>query len=208
MNVARSFLSVAIAAALSVTLVAQQAPSGYHSVACIKIKPGQSSNFRKWSATDGRAYQQSRVDSGTITNWFLLQSVIPAGTSAQCDYLSIVTYPGAPPKPSGLDEMGPLLKKAGLTMTAQEYVDRRGSMTELVSQDLSRTRILVGGMKKGDYLMVSYMKVTDMGDWLDAEKNIWQPLAESMGKAGVTSGWSANGHGVRGGSALAFPGVT
>ena len=82
MNVARSFLSVAIAAALSATLVAQQAPSGYHSVACITIKPGQSSNFRKWSATDGRAYQQARVDSGAITNWFLLRSVIPAGTSA------------------------------------------------------------------------------------------------------------------------------
>jgi hypothetical protein len=208
MNVARSFLSVAIAAALSVTLVAQQAPSGYHSVACIKIKPGQSSDFRKWSATDGRAYQQARVDSGAITNWFLLRSVIPAGTSAQCDYLSIVTYPGAPPKPSGLDEMGPLLKKAGLTMSAQEYVDRRGSMTELVSQDLSRTRILVGGMKKGDYLMVNYMKVNDMGDWLAAEKNIWQPLAESMVKAGVTSGWSANVQVLPGGADLPFQAVT
>jgi hypothetical protein len=208
MNIPRSFLSVAIAAALSATLLAQQAPSGYHSVACIKIKPGKSAEFRKWSATDGRAFQQARVDSGAITTWFLLESVMPVGTSAQCDYLSIAEYPGAPPKPLGLDEMGPVLKKAGLTVSAQEYVDHRSSMTELVSNNLFQNRITVGAMKKGDYFMVNYMRVQSTGDWLAAEKAIWQPIAESMVQAGVTSGWSVNVQVLPGGTDLPFQAVT
>ena len=192
MNIPRSFLSVAIAAAFSATLLAQQAPSGFHGVACIKIQPGKSAEFHKWMATDGHAFQQARVDSGAITTWFLLHSVIPQGTSAECDYLSIALYPGAPPKPGGLDEIDALLKKAGLTMSAQEFVDHRSSLTELVSNDLFQNQISVGTMKKGDYFMVNYMKVSDIGDWLKLEKEVWQPMAESMVKAGVNSGWSVN----------------
>ena len=208
MNVSRAILGVAIAAALSATLLAQQAPSGYHSVACIKIKPGKSAEFQKWTATDGRAFQQARVDSGTITAWLLVRSVIPAGTSAQCDYLSISEYPGAPPKPVGLDEMGPLLKKAGITVSAQEYVDHRSSMTELVSNNLFQNRITVGTMKKGDYFIVNYMKIPNTSDWLAAEKKIWQPIAESMVQAGVTSGWSVNVQVLPSGADLPFQAVT
>jgi hypothetical protein len=208
MNIPRSFLSVAIAAAFSATLLAQQAPSGFHGVACIKIQPGKSAEFHKWMATDGRAFQQARVDSGAITTWFLLHSVIPQGTSAECDYLSIALYPGAPPKPGGLDEIDALLKKAGLTMSAQEFVDRRSSLTELVSNDLFQNRISVGTMKKGDYFMVNYMKVSDIGDWLKLEKELWQPMAESMVQAGVTSGWSVNVQVLPGGTDLPFQAVT
>lgn len=208
MNIPRSLLSVAIAAALSATLLAQQAPSGYHTVACIKIKPGKSAEFRKWSATDARAFQQARVDSGEITTWLLIRSVMPQGTSAQCDYLSISMYPGAPPKPTGLDEMGPLLKKAGISMSAQEFVDHRSSMTELVSNNLFQNRISVGAIKKGDYLIANYMKVPDRGEWLAAEKNVWQPMAESMVQAGVTSGWSVNVQVLPGGTDLPFDAVT
>ena len=208
MHVPRSILGVAIAAALSATLLAQQAPSGYHSVACIKIKPGKSAEFQKWTATDGRAFQQARVDSGAISGWLLMRSVIPVGTSAQCDYLSISEYPGAPPAPMGLDAMGPLLKKAGLTMSPQEFVDRRGSMTELVSQNLFQNRATVGTMKKGDYFIVNYMKIPNTSDWLAAEKKIWHPIAESMVQAGITSGWSVNVQVLPNGTDLPFQAVT
>ena len=82
------------------------------------------------------------------TTWSLLHSVIPQGTSAECDYLSIALYPGAPPKPGGLDKIDALLKKAGLTMSAQEFVDHRSSLTELVSNDLFQNQISVGTMKR------------------------------------------------------------
>ena len=208
MNIPRSFLSVAIAAVFSATLLAQQAPSGFHTVACIKIQPGKSAEFNKWNATDGRAFQQARVDSGAITAWMLVRSVIPTGKSAECDYLSISWYAGAPPKPLGLDEVGVAVKKAGLTMSAQEFVDHRSSLTELVSSDLFHNQISVGTIKKGDYLIVNSMKVSDIEDWLKLEKEVWQPMAESMVQAGVTSGWSVNVLVLPGGTNTPFQAVT
>ncbi|MGA2168558.1 MAG: hypothetical protein ABSG62_10120 [Terracidiphilus sp.] len=208
MKFPRSLFSVAIAAAFSASLFAQQAPSGYHSVACIKVKPEKAAEFRKWYAEDVRKVQQSRADSGAIAVWYLLRSVIPAGTSAECDYLSISIYPGAPPKPLELHELGAVLKKAGLNTSAQEYVDRRNSLTELVSNNLFQNRISVGGAKKGDYFMVNYMKVVNMGDWIAYEKKVWQPLAESLVQAGVTSGWSVNVQVLPRGSDLPFDAVT
>jgi len=123
------FLGAALVAAFSASLAAQQAPSGYHTVACIKVKPGKDAEYRKWATDDLHKLQQAVADSGRITTWMLLRSVMPQGSSAACDYLSISVFPGAPPTPMGLDSMGSALKKAGLTMSAQEYVDRRSSLT-------------------------------------------------------------------------------
>ena len=208
MNIPRSLLSVALAAAFSATLFAQQAPSGYHSVACIKVKPENASQFRKWIAEDGHKLAQSRVDSGEISTWFLLRSVIPQGTSAECDYLNVVMYPGVPPKPMGMDELGAELKKAGMTVSAQEYVDRRNSLTTLVSNNLFQNKIFVGAMKKGDYFEVNYMKVSNMDDYLAYEKKVWQPFAEAMAKDGVRTGWSLNVQVLPSGSGLRYQAVT
>lgn len=192
MKFSRTLFAVAIAAAFSAALCAQQAPSGFHSVACYKVKPEKTAEFRKWYAEDVHKVQQSRADSGAITSWMLLRSVTPQGKSAECDYLSIAMFPGAPPEPMGLDQLGATLKKAGLAISAQEYIDRRNSLTELVSNNWFRNLAFAGSMKKGDYVKVNYVKVPDIGDWLAYEKKVWQPLAEAMIKDGVASGWSVN----------------
>ncbi len=101
-----------------------------------------------------------------------------------------------------------MLKKAGLSMSAQEYVDHRDSLTELISNNLFQNRISVGAMKKGDYLVVNYFKVPDMGDELRWEKEVWQPLAESMVQAGVLGGWSVNTQVLPGGTDLPYQSVT
>ena len=46
-----------------------------------------------------------------------------------------------------------------------------------------------------------------MGDWLRPEKEVWQPMAESMVQAGVTSGWSLNVMELPGGTNLLFQAV-
>jgi len=208
MNILRSLLSVVLAAAFSVTLLAQQAPTGYHSVACIKVKPENASEYRTWAAEDSHKFAQAMVDSGAVTTWFRLRSVIPQGTSAECDYLIISIYPGAPPKPLDIDEMGAVLKKAGMTVSAKEFVDHRSSLTQLVSNNIFQNKILVGAAKKGDYFMVNEMKVSNMNDYLAFEKKVWQPLAEAMAKDGVRTGWSLNVRVLPTGSDLKYQAVT
>ena len=202
------FAAAAIAAVCSTTLVSQTPGSGYHTVACVKIKPDKGSEFRKWAAEDAHKVAQARVDSGALSMWFLLRSVMPQGESAQCDYLAISMYPGAPPQPASLEDLQNAMKKAGLSISAQEFVDRRDSLTTLVSNNLFQTRASVGSFKKGDYFRVNYMKAGNVDDYVNFEKKVWQPLAEAMIKDGVGSGWSLNEQVMPGGTGLKFNTVT
>lgn len=209
--VRRLIVSVVLAALFCAPLVAQTAQegiSGFHTVACVKVKPEKASEFRAWAASDMHKLAESRVNSGALSTWFLLRSIQPQGTSAECDYLSISMYPGTPAEPMGLEALGAALKKAGLTMSAQEYVDRRDSLTTLISNGLFQNRAFVGTMKTGDYFKVNYMKASDVEDWVAFEKKVWQPVAQALVKDGKTAGWSLNVQVLPGGSDLKFQGVT
>jgi len=207
----RAILSVAVAAAFCLPLLAQmeqQGATGFHTVACVKVKTEKNTEFRAWVASDLRKYAQSRVDTGALSEWILLRSVQPQGTSAQCDYLSISLYPGAPPEPLSPEALDAALKKAGLTMTAQQFMDRRDSLTTLVSNSVFQNRAAEGSIKKGYYLLVNYMKSANVDDWVAFEKKVWQPVAEALLKDGMTAGWSLNVQVLPGGSDLKFQGVT
>jgi hypothetical protein len=204
----RSLLSAAFLAAFSLTLFAQETPSRYHSVICLKIKPGKAGEFSKWAAEGGHEAEQAFADSGRISAAFLLRAVIPEGTSVTCDYLAVSFYPGPPPPPMAMDEMAAAFKKAGLSFTPKDYFDRASSMAELVATSMNEEQLLVGSGKKGDYFVVNYMKVPNITDWLAYEKKVWQPMAESMVSDGLMSGWSVNTQTLPAGSNLKFDAVT
>jgi hypothetical protein len=119
-------------------------------------------------------------------------------------------YPGIPPQPLGLEELDAALKKAGMSMSAQQYVDRRNSLTTLVSNNMYQNQSYVGAFKKGDYFVVNYMKVSgeNMDDYLAWEKKVWKPLAEAMAKDGVRTGWSLNTRVLPSGSEQPYQAVT
>jgi len=207
-RIPRLFVYAALVAAFSALLPAQQAPTGYHNVACIKVKPENNTEFRKWAAGDVRKLAQSRVDSGTYSSWILLRSVVPSGASADCDYLIVSMYPGIPPHPVDLDELDAALKKAGIAMTAQQYVDRRNSLTTLISNDIFQNQAFVGAYKKGDYFVVNYMKASNLEDYVAWEKKAWMPVANAMAREGTRSGWSLNTIVYPGGTDVKFNAVT
>ena len=200
MKVSRLLVCVALAAAFSAMLPAQQGPTGYHNVACFKVKPENTAEFRKWAAGDVHKLFQSRVDSGVYSQWILLRSIIPAGTSAECDYIVVTMYPGTPVKPLNVDELDAALKKAGIASTGQQYVDRRSSLTTLVSNKLFQNRAVIGTFKAGDYFVVNQMKAANLDDYVAFEKKAWMPFAEALDKQNFRSGWSLN--------TLVFPGGT
>ena len=207
-NGSRMFVCAVLFAAFSATLPAQQAPTGFHSVACIKVKPENNSEFRKWAAGDVHKLAQSRVDGGAVSQWILLRAVIPAGTSAECDYVIVTMYPGVPPQPMGREELDAALKKAGVSMTAQQYVDRRSALSTLVSNNMFLNRASVGGFKTGDYFVVNYYKTSTMGDYVAFEKKAWQPMAEALDNENLRSGWSLNTMVFPGGTDVKFNAVT
>jgi hypothetical protein len=208
MKIPRMFACAAVAAALSAALPSQQAPSGFHTVNCVKIKSDKISEYRKWGAEEFHKFAQGRVDSGAVSTYYRLRAVMPAGSSAECDYVTVWMYPAAPPAPLGTDELGAALKKAGLNMSAQEFMDRRDSMSTLVSNSMFQNQFAVGQAKTGDYMEVSYMKAANVDAWVAFEKNVWKPLAEQMIKDGMQSGWSVNVQMMPLGTDVPYQGVT
>jgi hypothetical protein len=79
MKIPRLLACVALSATLSAPVVAQSATTGFHTVACIKVKPENAGEYRKWISEDVHKYAQSRVDAGAVSTWIVLRAVIPAG---------------------------------------------------------------------------------------------------------------------------------
>jgi hypothetical protein len=209
MKVFRLLLCAAVAAALATTLVAQQPTSttGFHTVACFKVKPGSGDDFHKFVTEDSHKVSQGRVDNGEITTWYLLRSVLPQGASAECDYLIVTMFPGAPHL-LNQDVLTAALKKAGLSISAKDYLNRRDAVTTLVSVAVFQNLSFVGAAKKGDYFRVNYMKVPNVDDWVAYENKVWKPFAEALQKDGLLDGWSINAQVLPGGADLPYQAVT
>lgn len=189
-------------------LSAQNQPSGYHSVACIKIQPGKNAEYRQFVSDYTRKMMQANVEGGDIAVWYLLRTVIPAGLEARCDYVSVAVYKGRPPAPSGMESLTKQLQKAGLSATADEFLAKRGALTRLVSYELWRTAIHIGEIEKGDYAYVNFMKVHSMKDWMDLEENMWKPMAETWVKDGSMHAWGVNLPVLPSGTELKYQGIS
>ncbi|HEX6772035.1 MAG TPA: hypothetical protein VF126_08415 [Acidobacteriaceae bacterium] len=193
MTAPRILLSAALTAALvfaAAPLTAQPTPStGYQAVLCLKVEAAKTADFHKWISEVIHKLVQSRIDDGTLSRWELYRGIVPQGTDAKCDYVAVNSYPGVPSEPVSGDGLTAELKKAGIPLTSQEYAERRNSVERLVETSIGQTRLSVGSAKVGDYIVVNHMKVIDMDGWINYEKKVWQPMAESMAKDGVRTGW-------------------
>lgn len=192
MNIPRALATIAIAAACSAAALAQQQPSGYHLVLCTKVNPGKGAEYHKWWDEEGRKFMQATIDSGQVTTYYRLRAVVPSGSSATCDVVTVSFYPGLPPEPLSEEQYEAVLRKAGITSSPEDFTARLDATRTVVSSQIFQNQVALGSLKKGDYVTVSYMKTAHIGDWLNMEKTIWQPIADALIKAGAESAWSVN----------------
>jgi hypothetical protein len=192
MSIPRILLGAAIAAALSIPLTAQQAPTGYHSIACAKINPGKWVAAQEWIAGTGHKLDQELVDSGTYASTIVLRTELPQGTASECDYVFVTFFNGLPPAQLSNEELSKALHKADIPMTAEEFYAKRGELGTLVYTNITQYQTLVGGAKQGGYLAFNSMSAPDVGACVAYNKKVWQPLAEEMVKAGNSDGWAIN----------------
>jgi len=136
---------ITVALGLFVTRTeAQDQQGGYHRVACIKVKPGKEAEFREFVAGAARKFFQSSADSGEIAGWFLARTVIPAGSEAGCDYVGVTLFRDLPRPPLGLEEIDKGLKRAGVAMSASEFVAKREEVSSEPLAASSRRRCAAG----------------------------------------------------------------
>ncbi|WP_263358601.1 hypothetical protein [Acidicapsa ligni] len=175
---------------------------------CLKVNPDKNSEFRQWARETLHKYAQYKVDSGELKSWTLLRAVLPRGTQNSCDYMEIGVFSGMPPKPTEPKELSDQLKKAGLSMDAEQYAQNERAVSELAETGMFQTLASIGRMQKGDYLLINFDKITDVGKWIDIERRLWQPIAEVLVKEGTIRGWMASARYVPDGPAMHFDALT
>lgn len=191
MSIRHLIWGAALAAALPVTLVAQQAPPHFYTVACVKIKPGKTVAFDAL-VSNLHKYEQSRVDSGVVSAVIETRAVSPAGSAAQCDYDFVTFYSGPPAAPMSKDEMTAALQKAGISSSLEELRQQEDAVGYLASYSIAQQALQVGVAKKGDYIVVNEMTVPDTGAWIANERKLWQPIFEDGVKDGSMDGWGVD----------------
>lgn len=193
---------------LAAGLSAQTEPTGFHTIACIKVNAGKSMEYRQFVSDYTRRMMQTSVDGGEYAGWSLLRAVLPAGNEARCDYISVIHHKGIPAPPQGPEGLETLLRKAGIRSTAADFLARRSALTTLNSQELWQSVIRIAEPEKGDYLYVNFAKVPNLAKYIEFEKTVWQPMAEALIKEGSLRAWMVNRAVLPGGTEVKYPAVS
>jgi hypothetical protein len=99
-------------------------------------------------------------------------------------------------------------RRAGSSFTAEEFRARLSSLSYLVFSEIWRNEISVGEMRKGDYVFINHMKVPNVSAYMELERAIWKPMAESWVKDGMLHGWSISRPMLPSGNGVKYQAVT
>jgi len=217
MSVARvrllTFTVVSIVAGLAASTTQAQGQSEPPSVRdyCIKIAPGKAAEFEAYLREVSVPLAQARADSGELTWSIVARGVIPAGSSARCEYRVAYGYKGLPPEELSREGLDAALKRAKVTLTADQLIAKRSALTSLVAAEIwFRIDGIGADVEKGGYVRFNYYKVRsgEMDEWVRLETTYWKPIMDAWLKAGGKGGWSVYGLGMPGGDSTPYNGVT
>jgi hypothetical protein len=159
---------------------------------CVKVAPGKGAEFRALLHDVGVPINQALANAGDF-EWFVaLRSVVPAGSSAACDYRMVAGYKGLPPEPTRREAFEAATKAAKVNMTWDQFVAKRNSLASLVSTEIWQGIDVVGpDATPGSYVRINHYKVKDgaFGDWVRLEQAIWKPVMEAWLKEGGKGSW-------------------
>jgi hypothetical protein len=178
---------------------------------CVKVAPGKNAEYSAFMRDVTAKMQQARIDAGEMAFWLLARAVVPAGTSAKCDYHSVSGFNGFPPETPTQAQTDATLKKANVKMTAADVAAKRDSLSSLVSLDIWRGIDSIGGAAaKGSYFRLNYFKVKpgQGSEWAKLETTRWKPLVDAYIKAGNTASWTVLGLALPAGESLPYNALT
>jgi len=193
-----AFAGVSIAVGFAASTSQAQGPSAPPTARdyCIKVAPGKGAEYTAFLRDVTVPLAQARADAGEFAWFAVSRGVVPAGSSASCDYRVAYGYKGLPPEDMSTEALDAALKRAKLTLTADQLIAKRTSLTSLVSAEIWYQLDSIGPpAEKGSYLRLNHYKVQngEMDEWLRMERTYWKALMDAWLKAGGKGTWSAHG---------------
>ena len=173
--------------------VAQQKQQ-YIQNSCVKAPAGQLEGLTAM-LPDLAKVAQVRVDAGTVMFFLAFRAVIPAGSSARCDYIFSNGYYGYPPEPLSRAEAEANFKKSGVGGTYDAYLARFRPVWNLVSNDLvivPPTTSVGSGVALGGYIRLNLDKLKaghTVEEWAKYEREGWGAYVEAVAKDHAGMGW-------------------
>ena len=177
---------------------------------CVKVLPGKARAYEAFLRDVTVPLNRSRAEAGEFESFAVERAVIPAGSSARCDYLLAYTYKGIPPEEATAEQLDAALRRAGLRLTAEQMADQRSALIELVGVNFWGTIDAAGGeWAKGSYVSFNHHKVKDgqFDEYIRLERT-WKPLVEARIKAGSKQSWLLVGLWMPQGDAVPYNAMT
>jgi hypothetical protein len=206
-----TFAAASIAATLAASTSHAQAQAEPSTVReyCLKVAPGKGAEFEAYLRDVGLPLAQARVDAGEFDWSVVTRGVIPAGSSARCDYRVAYGYKGLPPEELSKEGLDAALKRAKLTLTADQLIAKRSALTSLVAAEIWSFIDGIGlDVEKGGYIRFNHYKVGEMDEWVRLETTRWKPLMDAWLKAGGKGGWGVYALAMPGGDSTLYNGMT
>ncbi len=181
---------IAIAVLFSMNLMAQTASEPVMPVYLLrefmKVEPGKDADYLKTERLWQKVHQR-RVAEGQIEGWALYRSVLPSGTNAQYDYMTVTTT------------------KDGNQMEQSNSMDwdyiTKGMTTEelALANDTEKTRKIVARalymltertQNGGKYIELTTLRANaGQGGKLAEFEKMMKPVFEEIAKSGTIAGW-------------------
>jgi hypothetical protein len=204
------FVAVSIAMGLAAaTSRAQDQPTVREY--CIKVAPGKAAEYEAFLRDVSVPLAQARADSGEFAWSVIARGVIPAGSSARCDYRFAYGYKGLPPEEISKEALDAAIKRAKLTLTADQLIAKRTALTSLVAAEIWYRIDGVGpDVEKGGYVRFNHYNVRrgQMDEWVRLETTYWKALMDAWLKGGGKGGWGVYGLWMPGGESTPYDAMT
>jgi hypothetical protein len=160
---------------------------------CLKVPSGGSAEFLALVRDAGIPAEKERIAAGESTRFDLLGGVVPAGTSARCDYLALFHY-GEFPEAEPSENIATYLGRAGVEGDAA--MTRWSELTELVSVQWWWYSESIGpAWPVGTYVQANFWEIPSDGfqDFAAVDGNGWRPVVEAALAKGKKVSWDQVG---------------
>jgi hypothetical protein len=175
------------------------------------VAPGKGAEYEVFLRDVTLPLARARADAGEFA-WFVAESgVVPAGSSAACDYRLVYGYKGHPPEAPSKDALAAALKRAKLNLSVDEMFARRNELTQLVAVNIWYWIDGIGPpSEKDSYVQLNHYNVKsgEFDQWTKLETTYWKALMDAWLKAGGKGSWAVNGLRWPAGDSTPYNGLT
>ncbi len=176
-------------------LIAQNAERSYVIAEYMKVKPGMNAKYLECEKV-WKMIQQERKKAGLITGWEIEQVIMPSGTHAEYEYLTIThlkNWDAIDKLNNSWDDKTWAMLTKNLTAAQKELANNAELYRDLIKREIWAASDMAFGPNGGQakFRVENFMKIPANGwdDWMEMETRFVKPVHLKNIELGNRAGW-------------------